>query len=154
MFRIRDLKVFDRIKDRFMLEELDALYPVLSNAILPTSDADEVLANYGPVQTEDITSAASSWVDLTSIPSGERWKIYALQLARVSGDRVLDGWSIGDGTIRVSLASLASVTSLRTGIMQPFIMEQNQVISVSYGGSGSSDGTWRGWIWRRTEKSF
>ena len=155
----RALEVWRRLYTRFNLEPAPAsVSPDVSKTIVPITSADELLKEYGAdsQDTDEIAIGASGTVVISTVPSGERWVVYTMNIFRVSGDNQVTTITLTD----VSRGLLPAIdafsgTSGRVFILAtPLTLEEGDQISVTTDGSGSVATVFRMRLWLSRENSF
>lgn len=157
----RQFALWERMYERFRLEPLPAglvSRPGVSQIIVPTSNADELLARPIGVLVTGVTASAglSGGLVADTVPLGRRWKLQILQALRVSGDNTLDGFLIRDTsegvTMRIDIQTAAAELVLR--FPQPMTLEETDTIQINLSGAGAGETIFSFRMWLIEEDRF
>jgi len=137
----RALTVWRRLYTRYSLEPFPAsVSPDVSKTIQPITDADELLR----VPAVDITTTGSLTTGeqvARTVPEPQRWKLYSWDVNRASGDRLVEGISLGDGSQSVRIDSQTAAGTFITRLATPLLMDPGWQFILHIAG-GTTDGTW------------
>jgi len=137
----RALTVWRRLYTRYALEPFPAtVSPDVSKTIQPITDADELLR----IPAVDITTTPSLTLGEQvgrTVPTPQRWKLYAWDVNRASGDRLVEGISLGDGTVSMRIASQTAAGTFIDRLGTPLLMDPGWQFILHIAG-GTTDGTW------------
>jgi len=140
----RSLDVWRRLYTRYSLEPFPAsVAPDVSKTIVPTTDADALLAISGVRTSGLVDIPTGTFTTMHTVPAGERWTLRSLDVFRVDGDRVLDFVAVGDpvNSTLAAIARPANVTSLTLILPTPLVLDEAWIIQITVGG-GATDGDW------------
>lgn len=155
MFRVNKVGVTAWLRDRFDLDlsEIGAKLR-LGRVISLTSDSDELVAEYGRVQTT-VAVTGTGTKDIAQVPAGERWTIFAISAYRSgASDRTIDAILIKDesegGYITLQNYTAAASVLATPDIVNQIKLDELDRIAVNVSG-GTTDGDKTIQVWRRKE---
>ena len=114
---------------------------VLIRTVQPVTQVDDLLENLDLVE-EVIAGKASDFSDMTPVPTGKRWKVYAMMVERVTGDRTAEKLFIMKGTMYMQLYSWTAAATYSTGMLSsPLPVDEGWIFRVYFPAGGTADGT-------------
>lgn len=130
-------KAFDlwrRLYTRFVLEPppLEASTAALEGTVQPVTAVDVLLQVHKAV-TETTPYVATGALEVLTVPTGKRWLLHSVRVARSGGDGTIVELRLYDASegLRAELVSQAAASSILHLPNTPYPMDQNDQISIS-----------------------
>lgn len=155
----RALEVWRRLYTRFRLEPFPAsVGPDVSKTIIPVTQADALLTSYTRVTGDSATMGAASTntFDVITVPAGERWTVYFIEVQRLTGDNTFDALLIRSGIQGgvVKISSFAAAASFLADMNKAFVLAGGDAMAVDAAGAGVATTTARMIVWVGVEDAF
>ena len=158
-----DSKRFDvwrRLGVRYDLEDQPpgGLGVGVSKGIYLISDADALLRTpLASITDTTYTAALSGQLVVATVPTGRRWRVLVLDIARTGGDNQWDTVRLLDASnsLEVILDRTANQSTQSFGVFgQPLFLDEEDSITVYLDGTGSAGGTIRCSVWVEEEDAY
>ena len=150
-------RVISRLQTRLDLQQdPGAARTFLSPTIVPTTDADALLREYGTqsANTASITAGSSNNIDLYTVPRGRRWRCYFLDVVRSSGDNTIDRIQVSDNVAGTMIARFTAVSTFTLEFTQGIILDELQRLLVGVAGAGAGATVFTADMWVAEEDAF
>lgn len=140
MKKINLIKIWDRLRSRFDLSDLQLELPTLSETVVPTTNVDDLLKT---TKVSLVTSAVSAtgFVTFLTVPAGKRYVIKNVLMNKSSGTWTFDRLAITKDTVQVYYDLVGSgVTFKRWDIPISFKLDPGDSLQFyvdSYTGAGN-----------------
>lgn len=152
-------RIWERLYTRFMLEPPPAgssPQPAVVKTIQPVTNVDELLTDLGIDLTTGIVGTATGGKEMRSITEDEEWECWVVEMARQTGDRTIDTFSIKDPeNTEVVIEAFTATATYRSGLLVwPLKMRRGWKFMANFSGAGTTDGTWKISIYRAKQDLY
>lgn len=150
-------RLWQKLYDKFGLEpEIPSSRPAqLLRYVLPITDADEQLCTFIVERFTSPTVVVSVETVFATVPTNERWTVYALRASASSGDRLVDQWAIRDPNTGFTaiIDTFAANTSYNLNYAGGYslVIEPGWTIEFQSTSGGTTDGPYTMTIFHRTD---
>ncbi len=139
-------EIIPRLVKRFSLSDTPdtdlSRLMFLLKTIQPVTLVDDLLQTFSIEQTT-IVSVENSYITAFTVPATERWKVYAIDLYRSTGDRTSDSLYINDPSYTMKIAAYTAAAAYTSGMLaQPIELDRNWLFKVYIKTGGTTDGNW------------